>query len=200
MTVRKNNGSIPNLPSDGIACVHSYTWERSGVGWRLHSWTLLNILKSLPSICACVRQLENTEDEHSEYVRNASVRERIISKTSKSAEKLWLCNCRTDVSQRYFHALHRVIDKLPTVVSKCWFGSIHVVYNVLSMGSHTKMVVICNFLLEKDIFVKSVVPITWRSISRVSIYNNISNVTAWRCILNGRYAVLANNVTSPCEH
>ena len=35
------------------------------------------ILALLPSICAYVCQLESVEDEHSEYVRIASVRERI---------------------------------------------------------------------------------------------------------------------------
>ena len=45
----------------------------------LISCTLLDILESLPSICAYVRQLEIAEDEHSEseHVRIASVRERI---------------------------------------------------------------------------------------------------------------------------
>ena len=106
---------------------------------------LLKLLKSLPSICACVRQLECAEDELSEYVRIASVREWIISKTSlvdasKSPEKLWLCNCRTDVtSQFYFRALRRVVDTLSYKVS------VDVVYNVLSMGSHKQMLVICVF-------------------------------------------------------
>ena len=76
-----------------------------------------HILKLLPSICAYLRQLKGAEDEHSEYIRIASVREWIISKTSldasKSSEKLWLGNCRTGVSQRYFRALRRVVDKLP---------------------------------------------------------------------------------------
>ena len=45
-------------------------------------------------------------NEHSEYVRIASVGERNISKTSldasKIAEKQWLYQCRTDVSRSFF--------------------------------------------------------------------------------------------------
>ena len=68
------------------------------------------------SLDACVRQLKSAEDEHSEYVRIASVREWIISKTSldasKSPKKLWLGNCKTAIFRRYFRALCRVVDKL----------------------------------------------------------------------------------------
>ena len=53
-----------------------------------------DILKLLPSICAYVRQQGSAGNEHSEYVLIASVRERIMSKTSlhasKSAEIWWL--------------------------------------------------------------------------------------------------------------
>ena len=34
------------------------------------------------NLCVCVRHLKSSEDEHSEYVRIAYVREWIISKTS----------------------------------------------------------------------------------------------------------------------
>ena len=53
----------------------SLSLSLSSVGWNLFSGTLLDILKLLPSICVCVRQLKSAEDEHSEYVRIASVRE-----------------------------------------------------------------------------------------------------------------------------
>ena len=46
--------------------------------------TLLDILESLPSICAYVFQLKNADDKYLEYVRIASVQER-ITKTSLNA-------------------------------------------------------------------------------------------------------------------
>ena len=60
-----------------------------------------------------------------------------------------------------------------------WFGSIHFIYNILSLGSRTKLRWFPFLLLENIVFVKSVAPENAKSCLPCSVY--IVTSRAWRC-------------------